>query len=501
MIVSDLHDPGLHLFVDDAEVQDHPGFVRKVQQPARAQTEPVLRADRPWEGSAVQMWGSVLYDGDEDLLKMWYFTHGPAGAGNEAQKYICYASSTDGVKWDKPELGVFPFQGSTANNIVYPTPETRPEHGSLHPWGIIKDDREEDATRRYKMGYYQERQAELPRAGKSASPEDRRRYFESVLERHGMYTAHSNDGIRWTLDDQPSIARAGDGGAVVFDPGTRRFIAVSRRAGTIADHFILQWKQYRKVVALSTSEDFVNWTPMETVLKPDDFDETRDQFELMTPFAYGNQYLGFLALFYTSTGQGATELATARDLTKWHRVGKHEQFLPIGTPGAWDHGWVSSSLNPPILKDNVLHIWYSGMRRHGSDQKFQAAIGLATLRKDGFVGMCTGGAGELMTEPVRVDGARLFLNASVFGTKKPSNNGRIRVRVVCDTEVPEGFELDNCNGLERDDQTDFEITWGQERSDLARFVGQEVRLHFEADGPAVLYAYRFGLDLREAPST
>ena len=77
MIVSDLHDPGLHLFVDDAEVQDHPGFVRKVQQPARVQTEPVLRADRPWEGSAVQMWGSVLYDGDEDLLKMWYFTHGP----------------------------------------------------------------------------------------------------------------------------------------------------------------------------------------------------------------------------------------------------------------------------------------------------------------------------------------------------------------------------------------------------------------------------------------
>ena len=491
-MISNLYDPGLHLFVDDAEVQDHPGFVRRVQQAARAQTEPVLLADRPWEGSAVQMWGSVLYDHEDHLLKMWYFTHGPAGAGNEAQKYICYATSTDGVKWDKPELGVFPFQGSTANNIVYPTSETRPEHSALHPWGIIKHDNEKDTTRRYKMGYYQERQAKVPRAGKSASPEERRRYFESVLERHGMYTAHSADGIHWTLDDQPSITGAGDGGAIVYDPFEHRFIAVSRRAGTIADHFVLQWKQYRKVVSLSTSPDFVSWTPMQTVLKPDDFDDERDQFEMMTPFAYGNQYLGLLGVFYTSTGQGAIELATARGIRRWHRVGRREKLLPIGSPGTWDNGWVSSSLNSPILKDNILHFWYSGMRRHGSDQKFQAAIGLATLRKDGFVGMCIGGNGELMTEPVRVEAPRLFVNASVFGTKKSSENGRIRVRLVCDTEVPDGFDLDDCNGLERDDETDFKISWGPEGTDLTRFVGKEVRLHFRADGPAVFYSYRFG---------
>ena len=27
---NNLYDPGLHLFLDDDEVQDHPGFVRKV---------------------------------------------------------------------------------------------------------------------------------------------------------------------------------------------------------------------------------------------------------------------------------------------------------------------------------------------------------------------------------------------------------------------------------------------------------------------------------------
>ena len=62
MLGNDLYDPGLHLFLDDEEVQDHPGFTRKVQHPQRAQENPVLSPDRPWEGEAVQAWGSVLHD-------------------------------------------------------------------------------------------------------------------------------------------------------------------------------------------------------------------------------------------------------------------------------------------------------------------------------------------------------------------------------------------------------------------------------------------------------
>ena len=52
---NDLYDPGLHLFLDDDEVQDHPRFVRKVQHPQHIQSEPVLKPDRPWEGHAVQL--------------------------------------------------------------------------------------------------------------------------------------------------------------------------------------------------------------------------------------------------------------------------------------------------------------------------------------------------------------------------------------------------------------------------------------------------------------
>ena len=59
---SGLYDPGLHLFVVDAEVQDHPGFLRKIQRPERVQPEPVLKPERPWEGRTVQIKGGLHYD-------------------------------------------------------------------------------------------------------------------------------------------------------------------------------------------------------------------------------------------------------------------------------------------------------------------------------------------------------------------------------------------------------------------------------------------------------
>jgi hypothetical protein len=214
---NNLYDPGLHLFVDDEEVQDHPGFVRKVQRPQRVQAEPVLRPDRSWEGQSVQLWGSVLYDDDDQLFKMWYYSvnselYERTGHGH----FMCYATSKDGVAWDKPELGVLPCEGSSANNIVYPTPEA--SHG-MDPWGVIKDIHEEDPAKRYKMGMYQQRPIadapqEEPHMDVQARNAVRKIYFDKIRDQHGMYAAFSPDGIHWTLDDHNCVPRAGDAGTL-----------------------------------------------------------------------------------------------------------------------------------------------------------------------------------------------------------------------------------------------------------------------------------------------
>ena len=54
-----------------------------------------------------------------DVYKMWYHAMdtklwhtGPTNGS------ICYATSTDGITWTKPDLGLVTYQGSKKNNIV-----------------------------------------------------------------------------------------------------------------------------------------------------------------------------------------------------------------------------------------------------------------------------------------------------------------------------------------------------------------------------------------------
>ncbi len=472
-----LHDPHLHLFLDDEELQDYPEFVRKVQRPERVQVDPVLRPERPWEGRTVQIKGGVHYDEEEDLFRMWYWTWGctieEMNAG--APTFLCYATSVDGVEWERPELGLVEYEGSTANNITLAT--------TGDPWGVMRDPQEQNLERRYKLGlYYQP-----PGSPGANDPVVRKTHFESIADRHGMYAAYSPDGIRWTFQNRLLVPRAGDAGCLVHDPIEGRYIASSRRLNCLVDHFVLEWKQYRRVIALSTSEDFVEWTPLRTVLRPDEYDEPGVQLYQMVPFVYGNQYMGIVWVAHPTELSGM-ELAAARDLEHWRRVGERGggEFFSVGAPGSWDGGWAACGLTPPALKDDQLHIWYSGKPQgHGTKGNFSSAIGMLRLRRDGFVALrCGIRGGEVMTEPIEVTGPGLAINAICLF-------GELQVRVIDDYSVPEGYDFAECNGLERGDEISQTITWGDEKRDLSPFVGKRVRLHLRADNATSFFSYRF----------
>ncbi|MGB7160330.1 MAG: hypothetical protein WBD40_19840 [Tepidisphaeraceae bacterium] len=55
--------------------------------------------------------GTIIKVGDE--YRMWY-----SGYDRAANRKICYAVSKDGLKWDKPELGLVEYNGGKANNLV-----------------------------------------------------------------------------------------------------------------------------------------------------------------------------------------------------------------------------------------------------------------------------------------------------------------------------------------------------------------------------------------------
>src|SRR5690242_13484818 len=157
------------LFIDDSLIES----TRHVQREAHAAEKyfpnPVLTYTRPWEGHCVIAWGSVLYDEKEQLFKMWYEAYRQNAPPGE-ETFLLYATSHDGIYWDKPSLNLIKFHGLRANNIVF------------HPvvpfdsCVVVRDDSDPKPGRRYKMMCYLR--------AKNAS--DR-----------GAYGAVSADGIHW----------------------------------------------------------------------------------------------------------------------------------------------------------------------------------------------------------------------------------------------------------------------------------------------------------------
>ncbi len=84
---------------------------------------PVLTHDAPWEGDGCGYHNIVVDDG---LYRLYYngWAMGYADPSTNpaypksAGLRICYAESRDGLHWTKPNLGLLPFEGSTANNII-----------------------------------------------------------------------------------------------------------------------------------------------------------------------------------------------------------------------------------------------------------------------------------------------------------------------------------------------------------------------------------------------
>ncbi|HTL27608.1 MAG TPA: hypothetical protein VL282_00240 [Tepidisphaeraceae bacterium] len=75
---------------------------------------PLLNASEPWEDFCITFC-RVLRDGD--AWRMWYISYDHTYK-NDADYFVCYATSTDGVAWERPKLGLVDYNGSKANNII-----------------------------------------------------------------------------------------------------------------------------------------------------------------------------------------------------------------------------------------------------------------------------------------------------------------------------------------------------------------------------------------------
>lgn len=448
------------LFIDDYWIEDSAHITFRLHQPEKHPDNPLISGDSPWAINPY-CYGSVIRDEDAGVFKLWYMSYNP-GLPLADRTPILYATSVDGISWERPELGLHAFRGSTRNNIVM----SHYGHHDLYSPSVIEDPTDPDPSRRYKMIWW-----DFPLGPKG-------------YEDDGMCVAFSPDGIHWTRHEGNPVLPAlkkersiSDVMSVMHDRRTGKYVAYTKGW---AD----PWPAFRQIVR-TESADFIHWSEPEVVLSH--ARTIRDpQSYGMCVTQYEDVYLGLLCS-YKKPGDETIDLqlTVSHDNRNWSRVADQATFLPLGGDGAWDDGMLFAA--PLIVHEDSVLIYYGGWDGPHNGSKRRGAIGLATLKRDRFVSLDAGEVpGFVTTRPIRNAGGPLLINADAFG-------GSIRVEVLAaDGRVVPGFGAAECIPVHAD-STMHRVRW-KDRGELPE-SDRPIRLRFRLTR-ASLYSFHAGDGVR-----
>ena len=432
---------GLELFLDDHLIAWTQNVVRRIRLPIKHDGNPIVRAEYPWESRYMTLYGTVMRDATNGKFRMWYNAFGP---DYRKQAYLAYAESDDGYQWRKPMLEILPFGEHAKTNLllgrdanvhgpaVMLNPAAPPEERYLAIY---------DSYTHFRPG----------------SP-------ESQLEGRAVYTAASPDGIRFTPANGKMIVlgKSDVGHSAVWNPDRGKIQLYMRGVNEYQQEKGLP--QRVRYVRYAESPDGRSWSEPIELMRADETDGAPDnQIHQLTVTRYGNLYIGLLTLFRIDRlefggehmgetisrlehGVTDTQLAFSRDGIRWNRVADRDSFLPRGSPGEWDGGWIVTSSDLVVHNDEV-RIYYAGFPDRYSVG--QTAIGVATLPLDRFVAMKPkrlNDEGIVELKPFRYLGGDVELNADA------SKGGRVEVEVLDFAgRVIEGFERTSRVPLQGDD--------------------------------------------------
>ena len=410
------------LFADDSAIAAQEGVTRTVH-PGKTSTEPVLSPDRPWEGCRVYATGAVYFDESQRLFRLWY---GSSGS-------LLYATSADGVQWDRPALDIYPYKDSKTTNITF--------RGFSCP-SVLLDRRESDPAKRYKM------------------------VGSRVIK--GYHSAYSPDGLHWTEIKQP-IFMYHDTITLTQDSRSGDYLAYHKR----------HWNHRgfnRRTVWLSRSHDFQTWSEPHMVFAPDEEDDAwatsppqRTEVYNMAVLPHASGFLGFPTMFRVTNlidaktvkpqqsstdGSINVQLVTSIDGEAWQRTSPRVIVIPNGPPGSFDAGCILNVSSMAAHTDKQTCLYYTGVNTtHGGTlPPKRMCLGRAVWRRHGFVSLDATREARIETHPLQLASPSLTVNAD-------AHNGRLRVAVLeADGRPISGLSLDDCEPL-ADDATQHMLRW------------------------------------------
>ena len=480
------------LFVDSFLVQELKGGA-ELRQHHPVPQDVVMVFDQPWEGNATA-YNAVFKDGDRYRMyyRAWNLTVTPQGVepGDNPQ-FTCYAESTDGIHWRRPELGRHEFKGSKQNNIVFVQGKIGGVQTETGAPAVFRDE------------------------NPNAQPEARYKTFVHYLKYGGgMLPLKSPDGLAWSLmSDGPAIT---DSHRNAFDAQNCAFWDAAR------GEYRAYWRYYEqsdggRAIRTATSKDFIHWENRANLKYVDSPPEELYENYIAPYFRAPHLLIGFPVRYvergWSDSMRALPELENRENRAKSsERYGTaltetlfmasrdgvlfkrwNEAFLRPGPerPGSWNYGHLYSGWQvletkaaiagaPNELSLYASEAYWSGRENSGHS----SALRRYTLRLDGFVSaQAPMSGGELISKPLRFRGRQLALN---FAT---SAAGSIRVEIQDANGQPlPGFALDDCRPI-FGDAIERAISWKQ-GSDVRALAGQTVHLRFVLND-ADLFAFQF----------
>jgi hypothetical protein len=420
-----------------------------------------LEFDKPWEGRFCG-YCTVIHDGSR--YRLYYRGHPVANGDGAADEVTCYAESTDGKRFTRPNVGLYEVHGTRENNVVLA--QAAPVTHNFSPFLDARP----------------------------GVPADERYKALGGTRQTGLIPFASADGLRWRRLSEKGVITAG-----AFDSQNVAFWSVAE------GQYVCYFRVFKRIgntgyrwISRTTSKDFLTWTPPVEMSFGDAPPEHLYTNQTSPYFRAPHIYLSTAARFFPGRQVLTEEQARAINVDPGYFKDTSDAVLMTTRggdrydrtflegfirPGIGPGNWVSRT-NYPAL--NIVQTGPDEMSLYVQQNYGQPTARLRrySMRLDGLASVQAPYAGgEMVTRPFTFRGSRLVLN---FAT---SAAGGIRVEFQDPSGTPlPGFTLADAretigNEIER------EVAW-KAGPDVSSLAGKPVRARFVMKD-ADLYSLRF----------
>jgi hypothetical protein len=491
------------LFIDERWFASQQGMTLTVNPPIK--TEQVLLPETPWENHGIHGYSNVM--DDDGVYKMWYDAIAEGFDVKPERRALCYATSSDGIHWERPNVNVFDWEGNPNTNIVMPG-----ANGS-----VMKDPNGPDEHRYKGLVIIKENDAWEESRGCICGSYDNGYYLE-------LYLVTSPDGIHWKRQSPCALPFFHDTqNLLLFDEKLGRYAAYVRwsspgRGRCVArveldNPLDLPWPfithpDSQRGPGLSRAR---KGDELPVVLLSDESDPS--DTDLYTPSVVNypwaeDAYFSFTTPYrhypygdtadttlhgkdsrgrFRNDGPVEVQLAVSRDGISWNRPDR-QPYIPLGLAGEWDGGQVYIA-NGMIRKGNEIWQYYCGTHyTHGAYDAAEGdrsgGVGRLVQRLDGFVSADAAYTGGEFTSPLlQFSGEQLALNVNC------SAMGEVWVEIQDETgQAIPGYTMSESISVDRN-HIAAPVRW-QENDHVAELINRPIHLHFKLRA-CKLYAFQF----------